>query len=427
MNTANEPLYEGKTKRIFADDDQAFCVIESKADITAHDDPALTRKFATKAGSATTTTCRVFELLQEAGLPVAYDRQLSETTFRAQRCRMLPLECVARRLAAGSFVKRQPEIVAGTRFHRLTVECFLKTTNGIVRCSDGGMVQCNLPVEDPLIHDPTSSTWELRHPKLPHGNLESFSTFVRAHDILTGNGDLLQWETIERLTRQAFLVLERAWGNLGFRLVDYKIECGIDVEGTLRIADVIDNDSWRLRTSDGKEVSKQLFRDGHPLAEVEEKYALVAKLSKHFRMPHQALMLWRGSDKDDLPTVPSHRGVTVEQIVCSAHRSPAQVLSLLEELLARYPDGGVILACVGKSNGLGPMLAARTTWPVIGVPMTAKEHPHDVWSSLELPSSVPMATVLSPGNAVLAALNILALSNPALYAALQYDVEILDT
>jgi phosphoribosylcarboxyaminoimidazole (NCAIR) mutase len=69
------------------------------------------------------------------------------------------------------------------------------------------------------------------------------------------------------------------------------------------------------------------------------------------------------------------------------------------------------------------MLAARTSWPVIAVSMTAKERPHDVWSSLETPSQVPLLTALSVKNAILAALNMLAQKNPIAYMHRQYAIE----
>jgi len=98
----------------------------------------------------------------------------------------------------------------------------------------------------------------------------------------------------------------------------------------------------------------------------------------------------------------------------------------LEELQRDYPDGGVIIAVVGMSNGLGPVLSSHTSWPVIGVPVTAEKCPNDAWSSLNLPSQNPMATVLSDKNAVLLALNILAQKNPAAYMARQFAIEQLD-
>ena len=89
-------------------------------------------------------------------------------------------------------------------------------------------------------------------------------------------------EIIEKITRNVFLLLEEAWANLGLRLIDFKIEFGIDQSGNLLVADVIDNDSWRLRTSEWEELSKQLFRDNFSMDEIFDKYKLVADLVKRF-------------------------------------------------------------------------------------------------------------------------------------------------
>jgi phosphoribosylaminoimidazole carboxylase/phosphoribosylaminoimidazole-succinocarboxamide synthase len=57
------------------------------------------------------------------------------------------------------------------------------------------------------------------------------------------------------------------------------------------------------------------------------------------------------------------------------------------------------------------------------VPASAKDFPEDVWSSLRAPSSVPVMTVLEPGNAVLAALQILSARNPRVYARIRGEIE----
>jgi len=49
------------------------------------------------------------------------------------------------------------------------------------------------------------------------------------------------------------------------------------------LADVIDNDSWRIRTKDGQQLDKQLYRDGANLEEVKNKYEIVSELTDNFR------------------------------------------------------------------------------------------------------------------------------------------------
>jgi phosphoribosylcarboxyaminoimidazole (NCAIR) mutase len=231
---------------------------------------------------------------------------------------------------------------------------------------------------------------------------------------------------IEELTRKSILILEGAWNNLGYRLIDYKIEFGITDAGKLVIADVIDNDSWRLRTDDWQELSKQVFREGHPLAEVEDKYARVAQLVAQFRISEQTIVLWRGSESDKLPEIPNLPGLKIETPVISGHKKTVLVTKELERLHTLYPEGGVIIALVGMSNGLGPILSARTNWPLISVCTTANEFPQDVWSALRMPSNVPNATMLDAKNAVLCALNILGQKNPAIYAYRRLAIEALD-
>ncbi|TSC80380.1 MAG: Uncharacterized protein G01um101425_34 [Candidatus Peregrinibacteria bacterium Gr01-1014_25] len=428
-------LAEGKTKLVYeAEGHPTLSILEAKKAITAMDDPSLTRQFDTKAKSATATTCRIFELLRDAGLPVAYRQQLSETEFLAPLCDMILLEVVARRYADGSILKRNPHlpITPLHRFHRLQIEFFLKTTKGQCSGMEGTLpVDCLDPagkklVEDPLILNPQDERWTLRHSKVPLWSSQgALELSVDRSRILPASVTIKQ---LEELTRRVFLVLEGAWMQMGFKLIDLKIEFGVDSQGKLYIADVIDSDNWRLKDREGKEVSKQLFRDDHPLSEVEGKYALVARLTEQMRIPRQAIVLWRGSVKDPGPSDSVHcPGVTVESVACSAHKAPVATLQTFDGLLDRYPDGGVILAVVGKSDGLGPVLAARSSWPIIAVCATAKEFPDDLWSSLRMPSSVPLLVAPDVDNGVLAALNILSHRNPAAYAMRRMAIETLDS
>lgn len=432
-------LNEGKTKIIWSvEDNDKLVIIENKNDITAFDDPSYTKKFATKAEHATSITCRVFELLKKAGMPVAYQEQLFQTEFAAPSCAMIPLEVVARRYAVGSFLKRHPEMTkeegqAPHRFHRLVAEFFLKTAKGAFVNFKGEKILDNLDSkkgeEDPFISNSGEDQWKLYHAKKPVWDPEADMKKTIQASFVIASGGKEKMAEMENILRKTFLILEGAWNSLGIRFIDLKIEFGVDKDGKLLVADVIDNDSWRLRDMKWEELSKEAFRQGEELGEVEKKYGIVASLAQNFRIPAQALVLWRGSDGDTFPEIDASiksSGIKIEEVTLSGHKSTYQCLETFEKIMGNYPEGGVVIAKVGRSNGLGPILSARTSWPVLTVPATADSFPDDIWSSVRMPSSVPVATLWPESNAVLMAIGILAQKNPILYAWRQMMVEKLD-
>ncbi|MBU4338143.1 AIR carboxylase family protein [Patescibacteria group bacterium] len=434
-----ELLNEGKTKEIWGVvGNSNIVIVKNKKDITAFDDPEYTKEFALKAKYATTTTCRVFELLQKAGIPVAYQEQISETEFIAPNCAMIPLEVVARRLAVGSYLKRHPELNKQEgqpphRFHRLVIEFFLKTTNGRLINNQGLVVVRDLNSqkgeEDPFILNPNEERWKLYHSKKPlwdpEANLCIFATAADAVGMMA----MKNISFMEEITRKVFLVLEGAWNVLGLRLIDMKIEFGITDSGNILVADVIDNDSWRLKDQHWQELSKQAFRDGEKLDEVERKYGTVAQLVERFRIPNQAIVIWKGSEADDfidLSLMDKIPGVSVIEVAKSGHKETDSALKKLEEIISLYPDGGVIITKVGRSNGLGPTLSTHTNWIVISVSADWKQKPQNIWSSLDMPSDAPMLTALYDKNALFAAMQILSQKNPIFYMLRQNAIEELD-
>jgi len=413
-------LSEGKTKRIIEKkDDPTRVILLAKDDITAGDG-AKHDIIPNKGKIATQTTCNVFRLLRSCGIPVGFEEQGGPDWFIAPACRMLPYEVVTRREAHGSFLKRAPHLSKGHLFPKLIVEFFLKT-------KDRRWQDHELTCDDPyMLRDSAAGTINLYHPAKPFPAQEPFLV-LQESEVFSNPGEEALFARMEDMARQTFLVLEKAWQLQGRKLVDMKVEFGLDAAGTLLLADVIDNDSWRV-IENGAYIDKQIYRDGGQLSDVVRSYQHVERLTSGFVLPRQRIIVWAGSEKDDLsPVVEAVARLSAGQIptvtiACSVHKEPVRGILELNRLIQEVPDT-VVIAYIGMSNGAGPTLSAATHVPIITIPAGYDKFKDDVWSSLRAPSNVPVMTVLNPANAAQAALNILGLRSPQLYAALRSEIE----
>lgn len=99
-------INEGKTKRVYELlNDPTLCLLESKDRITAGDG-AKSHALEGKAVISTSTTVKVFGLLNQAGIKTAYVKPAGPKSFIAKKCDMIPIEWVTRRQATGSFLRR---------------------------------------------------------------------------------------------------------------------------------------------------------------------------------------------------------------------------------------------------------------------------------------------------------------------------------
>jgi phosphoribosylaminoimidazole carboxylase/phosphoribosylaminoimidazole-succinocarboxamide synthase len=408
---------EGKTKRIHeARGDSGLVTVISKDDITAGDG-AKHDIIPDKGRLANATTCNVFRLLKACGLPVAFEQQDSATSFVAPKCQMLPYEVVVRREAHGSYLKRNPHFSKGQLFPQLVVELFLKTKD---KNWNGKSLVCDDPL---MLFVKEEKKIRLFNPAKPIHGQEPFLVLAESEAFSRADESEL-FPEMGRIARQAFLVLEKAWQLEGGTLVDLKVEFGFDTKGRLLLADVIDNDSWRVVES-GSYIDKQVYRDGGALDDVVAKYRRVAEITGRFALPRQRIILWRGSESDKTESFSAALGGLADLmtvVTCSVHKQPVAAAGILYRMAQDIPDS-VVIAYIGRSNGAGPTLSAISTVPVITVPASVKEFPSDVWSSLRAPSNVPVMTVLEPANAVLAAIQILSARNPRLYAHVRGEIE----
>lgn len=133
-----------------------------------------------------------------------------------------------------------------------------------------------------------------------------------------------------------------------------------------------------------------------------------------------------GSDSD-LPVVQKAAGVLddfgvpYEMHIYSAHRTPVQAREFCTS--ARANGFGVIIAAAGMAAHLAGSMAAGTTLPVIGIPISSAhlDGMDALLSTVQMPSGIPVATVAIDGakNAAILAVEILALGDDTLTEKLE--------
>lgn len=129
-----------------------------------------------------------------------------------------------------------------------------------------------------------------------------------------------------------------------------------------------------------------------------------------------AVLMGSTSDKSKMaPAVETLEQLGIEAVeeVMSAHRSP--------ETVARFASGaremgyGAIICGAGMAAHLAGAVAARTTLPVIGVPLSgsALSGVDALYATVQMPRGFPVATVAIDGaaNAALLAAEILAVND----------------
>lgn len=135
-----------------------------------------------------------------------------------------------------------------------------------------------------------------------------------------------------------------------------------------------------------------------------------------------AVVMGSGSDRpvmDKAVAVLERFGVGHDVRVLSAHKTPDVAFEFAAG--AREAGYGVIIAGAGKAAHLAGVMAAKSTLPVIGVPISASLQGFDaLLATVQMPTGVPVATVAVDGaaNAALLAVEILAVADPKLAAAL---------
>ena len=142
-------------------------------------------------------------------------------------------------------------------------------------------------------------------------------------------------------------------------------------------------------------------------------------------VPEVAVLMGSSSDWETLKhaaQILAEFGVVHECRVVSAHRMPDDMFAFAESAAAHGLKA--IIAGAGGAAHLPGMLAAKTTVPVLGVPVQSKalSGVDSLHSIVQMPKGIPVATfaigAAGAANAALFAVAMLATGNPALRARL---------
>ncbi len=226
-----EQMYEGKAKKVFATDNDDYCIVSYKDDATAFNG----EKKGTIVGKGVVNNRMsnfMFKLLEAKGVPTDFVEELNDREALLKKVDIVPLEVIIRNKAAGSFSKRfgVPE---GTAFKAPTLEFCLKDDD----------------LGDPMINE---------------SQIYAIGAATK--------------EEIAKISEYAYKVNEvmlEFFKSVNVDLIDFKIEFG-RFHGEILLADEISPDTCRFWDVDTQEkLDKDRFR--RDMGGVEDAYAEMMK------------------------------------------------------------------------------------------------------------------------------------------------------
>ncbi|XP_017012067.2 bifunctional phosphoribosylaminoimidazole carboxylase/phosphoribosylaminoimidazole succinocarboxamide synthetase-like [Drosophila takahashii] len=376
-------LIEGKTKKVYdLPDHPGLCLLLNKDRITAFDG-LKAHELRGKAAISNTTNGLVFRLLNKAGIRTAFVDQCGEQAFIARKCQMIPIEWVTRRLATGSFIKLNPEVPEGYRFAPPKQEtCF----------------------KDDASHDPLWCDEQI------------YASKFKLNGLVIGRDEV---QLMRRTSLLVFEILERAWQTKNCTLVDMKVEFGVDDDGNILLADIIDSDTWRIWPAGEKRlmVDKTVYINltavtDSDLDQVKQNYSwVVDQLTSMVAPKDHLVVVLMGSASDtahglQIASRCRSLGLNVQLRVSCGFKDPEETLRILREYEAT--TGKLVFVTVaGRSNGLSSLLSGNTSCPVIDcLPLQSK-------------SSLNLGYDLHPEAAALHTASILGLDNFMVWSKLR--------
>lgn len=210
-------LYEGKAKQLYAAEQDDKVIIHYKDDATAFNG-AKKGVIEDKGILNNRIASRLFELLEQSGVPTHFICRLSDRDMLCKKARIIPLEVIVRNAAAGSMAKRLG----------LAEGAALKTTVFELSYKDDDL-------GDPLIND--------------------------YHAVAIGASSFEEIKALFARAAEINRILSGFFFHRGIKLIDFKLEFGRTPSGALVLADEISPDTCRFwDAATNEKLDKDRFR-----------------------------------------------------------------------------------------------------------------------------------------------------------------------
>ena len=195
-------MYEGKAKKVFATNDENYCIVSYKDDATAFNG----LKKGTIRGKGVVNNKMsnyLMAQMEKVGIPTHFVEELNDRETVVKRVSIVPLEVIIRNVAAGSFSKRLG-VPEGTPLKTTVLEYCYKDDD----------------LGDPMVND--------------------------YHILAMGYATKEELDTISDYSFKVNEFLKDFFKKINVDLIDFKIEFGKTPDGKIILADEISPDTCRF-------------------------------------------------------------------------------------------------------------------------------------------------------------------------------------
>ena len=215
-----ELLYEGKAKKIWTTEDKDLLISEFKDSLTAFNGEKKSSEEG-KGALNNKISAALFEYLESKGVPTHYVKMIDDNNMLHKRADVIKIEVIVRNIATGSLSR-------------------------------------NLGIEDGKVLPFTLVEFDYKNDELGDPKLNDQHALIL--ELVKSQEDL---DYIRYMARKINKFLSEFYSELNLKVVDFKLEFGVDSNGNIILIDELSPDNFRLWDADTNEkMDKDRFRQG---------------------------------------------------------------------------------------------------------------------------------------------------------------------